>query len=126
MLIAAGAIAAHILLTSLTPKSGYYSATEYTYLKNDTLDVVSIVIPVVPGDKVKSSGFTEPQPERPEVIGGRVTFLKDNTIVVSKSPSEIYAEYTQYGYITVPEGFNAVCLSWWNAVDTNWAYLLVD
>ncbi len=114
------------LYTALTPKKGYYTATDYVE-EVDGVSIMSIVIPVVPGDKIKASPFGEPNflyPTSNKAI--RVTYLKDNTVVKSIAGDDIYTEYMANGYITVPEGANAICIPWWNPADTNWAYLLVS
>ena len=113
------------LYTALTPKNGYYTATGYDDSTSTGLKAVSIVIPVVPGDKVQSSSFNDTTPPTGGQAGIRVTYLMDNTIVSSFSPTEVNAEYISNNYLTVPEGVNAMSIVWWEADDTNWAYLLV-
>ena len=114
------------LYTALTPRNGYYTATTYDDSTEVGLKAVSIVIPVVPGDKVQSSSFNDTTPPTGGQSGIRVTYLMDNTIVSSFSPTEVNAEYVSNNYLTVPEGVNAMSIVWWEADDTNWAYLLVD
>ncbi|MBQ2909412.1 MAG: hypothetical protein IJE53_01225 [Bacilli bacterium] len=114
------------LYAELTPKTGYYTATGYDNTTATGLKAVSIVIPVVPGDKIQSSSFNDATPPTGGQAGIRVTYLKDNTIVSSFSPTEVNTEYKTNNYLTVPEGANAVSIAWWEADDTNWAYLLVN
>ena len=114
------------LYTALTPKQGYYTATGYDDNTATGLKAVSIVIPVVPGDKIQSSSFNDATPPTGGQSGIRVTYLKDNTIVSSFSPTELNTEYKTNNYLTVPEGANAVSIAWWEADDTNWAYLLIS
>ncbi|MBE6146252.1 MAG: hypothetical protein E7171_06475 [Firmicutes bacterium] len=114
------------LYAELTPKTGYYTATGYDNSTSTGQKAVSIVIPVVPGDKIQSSSFNDSTPPTGGQAGIRVTYLKDNTIVSSFSPTEVNAEYVVNNYLTVPAGVNAISIAWWEADDTNWAYLLVD
>ena len=114
------------LYTALTPKVGYFTATEYDNISATGIKTRSIVIPVVPGDKIQSSSFNDTTPPTGGQAGIRVTYLKDNTIVSSLSPVEVNTEYKANQYLTIPAGVNAVCIAWWEVDDTNWAYLLVD
>ena len=113
------------LYTALTPEVGYFNQTEWLNQVSG-YEVVSITIPVVPGDKIKSSSFDAANPLQPSSKGIRVTYLKDNTIVKSLAANETYAEYSTNGYITVPEGVNTICIPWWFASDDNWANILID
>ena len=114
------------LYAELTPKTGYYTATGYDDTTATGLKAVSIVIPVIPGDKIQSSSFNDSTPPTGGQAGIRVTYLKDNTIVSSLSPTEVNTEYVANNCLTVPDGVNAVSIAWWEADEENWAYLLVS
>ena len=111
------------LYTSLNPEVGYYNQTEWLDQVSG-YEVVSITIPVVPGDKIKSSSFDAANPLQPSSKGIRVTYLNDDTIVKSLAANETYAEYSANGYLTIPEGVNAICIPWWSASEDNWAYII--
>ena len=113
------------LYTTLTPEVGYFNQTEWL---NEVVgyEVVSITIPVVPGDKIKSSSFDSSNPLQPTSKGIRVTYLNDNTIVKSLTAAETYDEYSTNGYLTIPEGVNTICIPWWSASDDNWANIIIE
>ena len=94
----------------LTPTNGYYTATKY-----DTSNgaVLSVVIPVEPGDRISASSFGPKSQNMGSVDGIRVTYLFDGVIVLSLSAGDVYNAYMRDGYITVPEGVNMVCIPWW-------------
>ena len=104
----------------LTPTKGYYTATKY-----DTSNgaVLSVVIPVEPGDRIAASSFGPVSENMGSVDGIRVTYLLDGAIVESLSASTVYTTYTQNGYLTVPEGVNMVSVPWWKPSDSNWLTL---
>ncbi len=106
------------LYTSLTPKTGFYNATEYTNYKN----VVSITIPVQEGDRVSANSFgTNSASESRNGI--RCTMLSDNRIVNSLTPDQVYSAYTSDGYVEIPSGVNFVNIAWWETDESNWAHL---
>ena len=108
------------LYDSLIPMKGYYTATKY-----DTSNgaVLSVVIPVEPGDRIAASSFGPVSENMGSVNGIRVTYLLGDKIVTSLSPGEVYGGYTNNGYITVPDGVDAVCVPWWAPSDRNWLTL---
>ncbi len=70
----------------------------------------SIVIPVIPGDHIKANPFEGKDTNGSEgtTDGVFITYLNNNTIVSRKSAEEVYTEFSTNGYLTVPEGVNAV------------------
>lgn len=108
------------LYNSLAPVKGYYTATKY-----DTSNgaVLSVVIPVEPGDRIAASSFGPISENMGSVNGIRVTYLLGDKIVTSLSAGEVYNRYTNNGYITVPDGVDAVCVPWWKPSDSNWLTL---
>ena len=104
------------LYTLLTPTKGYYTATQY-----DTTNgaVLSVVIPVAPGDRIAASSFGSVSENMGAVNGIRVTYLLDGVIVKSLSADSVYETYTRNGYLTVPDGVNAVCVPWWAPGESN-------
>ena len=108
------------LYDSLAPVKGYYTATKY-----DTSNgaVLSVVIPVEPGDRIAASSFGAISENMGSVNGIRVTYLLGDKIVTSLSAGDVYNGYTKNGYITVPDGVDAVCIPWWVPSDSNWLTL---
>jgi len=108
------------LYDSLVPVKGYYTAAKY-----DTSNgaVLSVVIPVEPGDRIAASSFGPVSENMGSVNGIRVTYLLGNEIVSSLSPGDVYSGYMANGYITVPDGVDAVCVPWWKPSDSNWLTL---
>ena len=104
----------------LTPVKGYYTATKYDTSNGE---VLSVVIPVEPGDRIASSSFASKPENMGSVNGIRVTYLLGDKIVSSLSAGSVYNTYTTRGYITVPDGVDAVCVPWWKPSDGNWMTL---
>lgn len=107
----------------LKPMKGYYAQEEY---RTDNGEYISVVFPVSGGDRLMVSSFVnkKAKPVTAKNNGSRVTFLKGECYLISKSSSEVYAEYKKNGYITVPEGATAVGVCWEEPHEENWAYLL--
>jgi len=108
------------LYDSLAPVKGYYTATKYDTSNGN---VLSVVIPVEPGDRIAASSFGPVSENMGSVNGIRVTYLLGNEIVSSLSPGDVYSGYTTNGYITVPNGVDTVCVPWWKPSDSNWLTL---
>ncbi len=108
------------LYDSLVPVKGYYTATKY-----DTSNgaVLSVVIPVEPGDRIAASSFGAVSENMGSVNGIRVTYLLGDKIITSLAAGDVYNAYTKNGYITVPDGVDAVCVPWWKPSDSNWLTL---
>ncbi len=104
----------------LTPVKGYYTATKYDTSNGE---VLSVVIPVEPGDRIAASSFGPVSENMGSVNGIRVTYLLGEEIVSSLSAGAVYNAYTNTGYITVPEGVDAVSIPWWRPSDRNWLTL---
>lgn len=98
------------LASVLTIENDYHTSTGWA---GDGNTGVSITFPVLPGDKIKANSFGGSAENGHTQSGIRVTFFNGDTVVVSKSPSEIYTEYSAYGYITVPSGVDCVNVPFW-------------
>lgn len=66
-------------------------------------DYRSITFPVEPGEQLYSKAFGEKE--------GFVTFFDANGSIGTLTADEAAAEFAARGYITVPEGANAVCVT---------------
>ena len=74
----------------------------------------SITIPVKEGDKIYASSFQAKGLNGNSNRNGiRVTYFYDNKVVNSMTPATVYNEFLENGYLTVPEGVNAVCIPMW-------------
>jgi len=120
--IPANATANTNLAEVLELEADYHSSTGWVG-NADTAS--SITFPVVEGDRIKANSFGPSSENGHTQSGIRVTFFKGDTVVISKSPSEILSEYTTYGYITVPSGADAVNVPFWTgSTATNECYIL--
>ena len=81
--------------------------------------VGSITFPVEPGYRIYSSSFESKSVNGGTSDGIRITFFYDDTVIVSYSPAETYAEFKKNGYIEVPEGANCINVPFWNVNSTN-------
>lgn len=108
------------LYNILTPVNGYYTATQY-----DTTNgaVLSVVIPVEPGDRIAASSFGPVSENMGSVNGIRVTYLLNGVIIKSLSANSVYTTYISDGFLTVPEGVNMVSVPWWVPSTGNWLTL---
>ena len=113
--IPSNATASTNLAEVLNVENDYYGSTGWVG-NGDT--GVSITFPVVPGDKIKANSFGSSAENGYTQSGIRATFFNGNTCVVSKSPAEIYSEYSTYGYITIPSGVDAINVPFWSASTT--------
>lgn len=101
----------------LEPQDSYYNSSGNYIVETPVLP--SIVIPVLAGDKIYSNSFGDGSWLDEPRQGIRITYLYDDTVIQSVAPADVYAEYTENGYITVPEGVNTACIPWWNKSDDN-------
>ena len=69
-----------------------------------------MVYPVLPGDHIKATPFgnNETNGSNGTTDGVFITYLNNNTIVSRLSAEEVYAEFNTNGYLTVPDGVDAV------------------
>ena len=120
--IPANATATTNLAEVLELEADYHSSTGWA---GNASTASSITFPVIEGDKIKANSFGPSSENGHTQSGIRVTFFKGDTVVISKSPSDILSEYTTYGYITVPSGADAVNVPFWTgSTKDNECYLL--
>ena len=108
------------LYDHLTAQKGYYTASKYDTSNGE---VLSVVIPVEPGDRIAASSFASVSENMGTVNGIRVTYLLKDEIALSVAPNDVYNAYIAEGFITVPEGVDAVCVPWWKPSEDNWLTL---
>lgn len=86
--------------------------------------VVSVIAEVSEGDKIRANSFLGSGQNNSSTNGIRITYLDANdSIVSSLAPAEAYAEYSTYGYLTVPAGVSKANVSWWTASKDNYLYI---
>jgi lysophospholipase L1-like esterase len=98
----------------------YYNGTDWVKLN----EVRSVTFAVCNGDRIYASSFLSKAENLGTSNGIRITYFNDDVVIKSCSPTEIYSEYLKKGYVTVPEGANAVCVSMWKEDESNFVYLL--
>lgn len=113
------------LWTALEPQNDYYTGTQWGNLT--TGQVWSVTIPVSAGDQIYANSFEE------YGMNGntfnttnsiRVTYFGENGILKSVAPGEVYTEFDQAGFLTVPEGATAMNIPMWNGDEDNVLYIL--
>jgi len=110
------------LASVLTIEDDYYTSTGWA---NSGSTGKSITFAVLPGDHIKANSFGGPAENGHTQSGIRVSYFKGDTCILSLGPADIYAEYTSKGYITVPNGADAVCVPFWTgSTKDNECYLL--
>lgn len=105
----------------LTPEHTYNNGTTW---RNNYKDIWSVTIPVEPGDRIYASSFQSASVTGGTSNGIAVAFFYGNEVVSSLLPAATFEEYTKNGYITVPEGVNAVCIPMWKSTTENVINLL--
>lgn len=85
--------------------------------------VVSILVDVEPGDMIVANSFQATPDNKGTVNGARITYLYDETIVYTLTPTDVYNEYTALGYILVPAEVNKVNVTWWNDNEENYLHI---
>ena len=84
----------------------------------------SITIPVETGDQIYSVSFKKSPDNGRTSNGTRVTYFNENGLVKSLDPSTVYKEYSEYGYLTIPDNVCYVNISFIYEYDKNEIYLL--
>lgn len=91
----------------LTPEGCYYSSSGWS------TKYPSVTVPVSAGDRLYASDFGPKSETGGENDGIRVTYFNKNGVLNSIKPTDVYAEFKEKGYLTVPEGATAVCIPMW-------------
>ena len=102
----------------------YYGGTHWA--THGTKDVMSVTIPIIPGDKIFATAFGKAGQNGHDTSNGiRVTFFSEYGVAKTMAPAECYAEFTANGgYLVAPENTTAINVAMWNNSDENELYLL--
>ena len=109
----------------LKPENTYYTGTAWGNLS--TNQVWSVTFPVNVDTRIWSTSFQKCGSngnDYSNVDGVRVTWFDEDGIPESVGAGDVYAEFSEKGFLSVPEGAVAVCIPMWNAADHNAIYLL--
>ena len=106
------------LWAALTPDQGYYGSTGWT------TTVSSITIPVNPGDKIAATSFGTYPGNHGTQNGIRITWFQTDGTPATVDPSDVYSEYSKWGYVTAPENAVAVNIPMWGEYADNAVYNL--
>ena len=104
--------------TGMSRKSLFYSHEEKAFVTTTTSTPVrgSAMIPVKPGDKIYCSSFRSATKTGGSQDGICVSFYRSSgNLLKSVSAKDVYTEYSEDGYITVPESAYVMNVPVWNA-----------
>ena len=110
------------LWTKLTHDKEYYTASGWGV--HSSGKVYSVTFPVSAGDRIYANSFRKGGENGTTTNGIRVTYFGAEGMLKSLTPTEVYNEYTKNGWLTVPEGANAVNVPMWTKDDSNELFLL--
>jgi len=101
----------------------YYSADGWVIYSSGK--VKSVTIPVIEGERVYASSFEAAGTNGSSTSGIRVTFFDENGVLISMTANEVYAEFKENGFITIPDNAVAVSIPMWT--DSNeWKLFITD
>ena len=110
------------LWTSLEHDEEYYTASGWGV--HGSGKVYSVTFPVSAGDRIYATSFRKGGENGTTTNGIRVTYFGTEGMLKSLPSADVYNEYTQNGWLTVPEGANAVNVPMWTKDDSNELFLL--
>ena len=84
---------------------------------------INMIFSVSPGKKVEANSFGNTGVNGGGRNGIRVVYFYDNTIIKNIAPDDVYREYSEHGYLTIPEGVNKIAVQWWSASENNYVYI---
>ena len=104
----------------------YYTINGWGITSN-TADVHSVTFSVTPGDKIWATSFQK-QPLNGNLSSStnaiRIAWFDNEGKSISVSPGQVYSEFVENGYITVPNNVIAVSIPMWNGNSDNEIYIL--
>ena len=109
------------LWTALEPVNEYYTANGWG---NNSNSNYSVTFPVAPGDQIWATSFGAAGTNGYSANAVRITWFGEDGVLESLSRDAVYAEFVEYGYITVPEGAVAVNIPMASNADTWELYIL--
>jgi len=101
----------------LKPEKGYFKGAEWVS------NYSSVTIPVTAGDQLWATSFGASGENGGSMNGIRVTYFDAYGMLATIEPDAVYDEFQQNGYLTVPEGATAVCITMWTNTNAE-LYLL--
>ncbi|MBR5289500.1 MAG: DUF4886 domain-containing protein, partial [Erysipelotrichaceae bacterium] len=103
----------------------YYLIDKGTWGIHSSNQVYSVTIPVTEGDHVYATSFGKAgQNGHASSSGIRMTWLNDYGVVKTLTPQETYAQFSENGYLVVPEDVTYINIPMWNNSDDNEVYIL--
>ncbi|MBO5976190.1 MAG: BspA family leucine-rich repeat surface protein, partial [Oscillospiraceae bacterium] len=75
--------------------------------------VKSVTIPVTPGDRLVAASFGAAGSNGGSLNGIRVSFFGADGLLIAMASDKVYREYSENGYLTVPDEATAVCIPMW-------------
>ena len=99
------------LWPALEHSEEYYSATGWGV--HSSGKVKSVTIPVADDQIILASSFGASGENGGPLNGIRVTFFTDTGVLVSMTADQVYEQFSEKGYMSVPEGATAVCVPMW-------------
>lgn len=118
----AGVCASTNLWAVLEPENDYYTGTSWGNIASG--EVYSVTVPISPGDRLWATSFQEKGTNGGSRNAIRTTWFGEDGVLKSVSPDDVYTEFTANGYLTAPEGANAVNVVMWKASENNEFYIL--
>lgn len=111
------------LWTALTPENIYYTVDGWGLFASAP-NVHSVTFPVTPGERVWATSFQKAGVNGNSANGTRITWFDENGLLATVDRNTVYAEFSEKGYITVPEGAAALNVPMSGGEDTYEVYLL--
>ena len=109
------------LWTVLEPVNEYYTANGWATPGSQ----YSVTFPVAAGERIWATCFGTTAVNGFAANGVRITWFSDSGVLESLPRETVYAEFAEYGYLTVPEGAVAVNIPMASSADT-WEIFLLD
>ena len=119
------ALCSGVNLWSVLEHDAQYFTSGTHWGSHSSGNVYSVTIPIDPGDQIFATSFGKGGENGHASSNGiRVTFFGAYDVCKTMAPSEVYPEFSQNGYLTVPDGATAVNVPMWNDSEENELYIL--
>ena len=110
------------LWSALNPENIYYTVDGWGNTAGG--NSWSITFPVQAGDKIWATSFGHVSTNGSSASGVRITWFNEQGVMQTLSRDVVYAEFSQYGYITVPQGALALNVPMTNNKESYEVYIL--